>query len=146
MVQVAVDRLAIGTLAGLIALAGAGCDAAGRAATLQVVVRDEALRVAGSPCAGTRPFLYIHRTASYRIEDPADGSTLVSGELPDGVAVEVLEAELAVERVPTNCELTFEVRLPERERYELVLERGDPLPFTAEDLDASQGRLRFPIP
>jgi len=146
MIQVAVDRLASGALAGLIALTGAGCGPAGRAATLQVVVRDDALRVAGSPCAGTRPFLYIHRTAGYRIEDPADGTTLVSGELPDGVAVRVLEEPLGVEREPTNCEFTFDAQLPVRERYRLVLERGDPLPFTAEDLDASQGRLRFPIP
>jgi len=146
MIRRPMDRAVLATVVCLLALAMSGCETAGRAAKLQVAVRDEALRVPGSPCAGTRPFLYIHNTAPYRIVDPADGSTLVSGDLPDGVAVRVLEEPLAVEREPTNCEFTFDVRLPERERYRLVLDEGDPFPFSLDDLEANQARLRFTIP
>ena len=57
-----------------------------------------------------------------------------------------LEEPLAVEREPTNCEFTFNVQLPERERYRLVLDEGDPFPFSLDDLEANEARLRFTIP
>jgi hypothetical protein len=146
MLRALVSRVVLAILVGLFAFSPSGCEPSGRAAKLQVAVLDETLRVPGSPCAGTQPFLYVHHTAPYRIEDSADGTTLVSGELPDGVAVRVLEEPLAVEREPTNCEFTFDVRLPERERYRLVLEQGDPFPFSLDDLETNDARLRFTIP
>jgi hypothetical protein len=94
-----------------------------------VVVPDAVLRAAGEPCAGGEPFLYVHATAPYRVED-ARGGTVARGTLPEGRAVSILTKDPGVPRTPTTCRVRLRVPLSDGDRYRLVLPEGGPLPFT----------------
>lgn len=97
-------------------------------ATLEV--RDGWIREPGAECAGSRPFLYVHREAAFRVEESSSGEVVARGELPEGRAVEALREELGVARVPTFCRFRFTVSLPSRGDYRFVLEEGEPLEFS----------------
>ncbi len=95
-------------------------------------VRDAWVRAPGEECAGSRPFLYVHRDAPYRVEDASTGEEVASGELPAGTAVEAFPEDLEVPRVPTFCLFRFTVALPRAGDYRFVLEEGDPVEFSAQ--------------
>lgn len=97
---------------------------------MRLDVRDGALRAPGEQCAGSVPFLYLHGTAPYRLED-GDGTTVATGRLPQGRAVPALREELGVPRVPTFCRMRFAVRAPERREYRLVVDERESLRFSA---------------
>ncbi len=97
---------------------------------VKLEVRDGWVREPGTECAGSRPFLYVHRDAAFRVEDPG-GEVVASGRLPEGRAVEALREDLGVPRVPTFCRFSFGVALPTRGGYRFVLEEGAPLEFSA---------------
>ncbi|WP_433527952.1 hypothetical protein ACQPYA_16390 [Micromonospora sp. CA-263727] len=123
-------------------LAAVGCDRGGAAeaaspVTVRVLVRDINIRAAGVDCAGTGPYVFLHRTAQYRLTD-ADGGTLVSGELPAGTAVAAFEEDLGVERVPTYCAFAIPVRVPERTAYRLAVDDRPPIELTI-DRDNAEG-------
>jgi hypothetical protein len=99
--------------------------------TVRLDVRDGALRAPGEPCAGSVPFLYVHASAPYRLED-GDGTTLAEGRLPEGRAVKAFREELGVPREPTHCRMTIAVDAPERREYRLVVAGREPLRFAAE--------------
>jgi hypothetical protein len=94
-----------------------------------VVVPDAVLRTAGEPCAGGEPFLYVHATAPYRVED-ASGATVAKGTLPEGRSVSILKRDPGVPRTPSTCRIRLQVPLTDGDRYRLVLPEGTPLPFT----------------
>ena len=94
-------------------------------------VRDAGIRTPGTECAGSRPFLFVHRDAPYRVEEATSGEEIASGELPPGTAVEAFPEDLEVPRVPTFCRFRFTVALPRAGDYRLVLEEGEPLEFSA---------------
>jgi hypothetical protein len=117
-----------------VALVGCGGGAATRSddeLTIRLEVRDGALRAPGEPCAGSVPFLYVHASAPYRLED-GDGATLAEGRLPEGRAVKAFREELGVPREPTHCRMTIAVDAPERREYRLVVAGREPLSFAAE--------------
>jgi hypothetical protein len=119
-----------------VALLGCGGGAASRSAdddalTIRLEVRDGALRAPGEPCAGSVPFLYVHASAPYRLED-GDGATLAEGRLPEGRAVKAFRDDLGVPREPTHCRMTIAVDAPERREYRLVVAGREPLRFAAE--------------
>jgi hypothetical protein len=118
----------------IVALVGCGGGAATRGEddrlTVRLEVRDGALRAPGEPCAGSMPFLYVHASAPYRLEDGA-GATLAEGRLPEGRAVKAFREDLGVPREPTHCRMTIAVDAPERREYRLVVDGREPLPFTA---------------
>ena len=92
-------------------------------------VQDGWVREPGAECAGSRPFLFVHRDGPYRVID-AGGEVVASGALPGGTAVDAYNEDLGVPRVPTFCRFRFDVRLPGRGDYRLALEEGDPLAFS----------------
>jgi hypothetical protein len=96
-----------------------------------VVVPDAVLRATGEPCAGGEPFLYVHATAPYRVEDSA-GATVAKGSLPEGRAVSILRQDPGVPRTPTTCRMRLQVPLADGDRYRLVLPEGTPLPFSVK--------------
>ena len=113
----------------LLCIAGVACsgdDGVEHRITLEV--QDGWIREPGSECAGSRPFLYVHREAPFEVQD-ANGDTVDSGRLPEGTAVEAANEDLEVPRVPTFCRFEFTLSLPEGDDYRLVLEEGDPLEF-----------------
>ncbi|MDQ3991249.1 MAG: hypothetical protein M3245_02910 [Actinomycetota bacterium] len=111
-------------------VAAAGC---GPATTYAITleVRDGWVREPGTECAGSRPFLYVHADAPYRVVDARSGDVVASGALPAGTAVEALREDLGVSRVPSFCRFRLTVPLPGPGQYRLVLSEGDPLRFTA---------------
>ena len=122
-----------GLAAALAALlvAAAGCSLSGEEAetSIRLVVPDKNVRAEGVECAGARPFEHVHPGAPFTIE-AGDGTVVADGELPVGHA-ENAEPEIdwGVDRIPTFCVLDFEVALPERPRYRLLLEGSRPLEF-----------------
>ncbi|MRG58270.1 hypothetical protein GE115_00015 [Agromyces sp. CFH 90414] len=101
--------------ASLAALMLAGCAAqpatpggGSDAPTIDLLVRDSHLRVAGEPCSAARPHQYIHRGAVLVLEH---GSDRISVELPDGEAVHIDDIDYgAAPRIPTACR--FRVAAP----------------------------------
>jgi hypothetical protein len=91
------------------------------------------VREPGAECAGSIPFLYVHRTGPYRVE--SGDEVVADGELPGGVAVEAYNEDLEVPRVPTFCRFRIEASLPEPGPYRLILEEGSPLEFDVGDED-----------
>ncbi|MEU8264224.1 hypothetical protein AB0C02_26815 [Micromonospora sp. NPDC048999] len=123
-------------------LAGVGCDrgAAVEATspmTVRVLVRDINIREAGVDCAGTGPYVYLHRSAEYRLTD-AEGRTLVRGELPSGTSMPAFEEDLEVKRVPTYCAFAIPVTVPERTDYRLAVGDQRPIELTV-DRDNAEG-------
>ncbi|SDM17790.1 hypothetical protein [Allokutzneria albata] len=116
--------------AGLLALLlVAGC---GTASTeVKLLVRDGAVRAVGSECSGTGAHAALHRSAKFEVRG-ADGEPVASGSLPAGKAVAALEEDLKVPRVPTFCELTFEVGVPVADSYDLVVD-GEPIRLQRKD-------------
>jgi hypothetical protein len=116
-----------------VALLGCGGGAAAGgddALTIRLEVRDGALRAPGEPCAGSVPFLYVHASAPYRLEDGA-GQKLAEGRLPEGRAVKAFREDLGVPREPTHCRMTLAVDAPERREYRLVVAGRKSLTFSA---------------
>jgi hypothetical protein len=108
--------------------------------TVRLLIRDGSLRVDGSPCAGSGGLIYIHRSASFRVEN-GRGEELASGELPAGKAVKALEEDFGnARRIPTNCEFSFAVPVGSSASYRLVLDGKAPIELTAQD-DPEEGRL-----
>ena len=114
--------------------------------TINLVVRDGVLRRVGADCSGSGPLLYIHRGASYRIADEANGRILISGTLPGGIAVGALNVSFRVPRVPTVCRFRLRLRLLERDRYSLVLGRGRPIRFGRSQIDSRTSSVTLGIP
>jgi hypothetical protein len=113
--------------------------------TMQVLVRDGTIRNPGVECSGSRPFLYVHANAAYRVEDAATEEPLLTGSLPAGTAIEAYDEDLGVPRVPTFCLVSWPVVLPPRDEYRLVLEEGEPVAFRAADVDA-ENRITIVVP
>jgi hypothetical protein len=118
-------------IAAAIALAGCGGGEASApsGSSVLVVVPDGVLRALGEPCSGGEPFLYVHATASYRIEDAA-GATVAQGDLPEGKAIAAFNHDPGVPRVPTFCRFTLRADVPTAGKYRLVLDEGEPVPFS----------------
>ncbi|MEV1288066.1 hypothetical protein [Micromonospora sp. NPDC049679] len=116
------------------ALVVTGCGAAAPAAspmTVRLLVRDINLRPAGVECAGTGPYVHVHRSASYQLVD-GEGAVLHRGQLPAGTAVPAFEEDLEVERIPTYCAFAIPVEVPERGSYRLVIDDRPPIELTAD--------------
>ncbi|QEO13126.1 hypothetical protein FLP10_00885 [Agromyces intestinalis] len=88
--------------------AGAGSTGGGPdAATVDLLVRDAQLRVAGDACSGARPYQHIHRGSELVLEH-ADERLAV--ELPDGEAVRIDDLDYgAAPRIPTACRFRLDV-------------------------------------
>ena len=114
----------------LVVLAGCGGSGADTVdARIALVVPDNNIREEGVECAGARPFRHVHAGTAYRIE-AGDGSMVTEGELPAGKAENAdPSVDWNAERIPTVCVMTFDVDLPERPRYRLVIEGSVPTPF-----------------
>ena len=110
----------------------AGCGGSGEDtvdARIALVVPDNNIREEGIECAGARPFRHVHAGTPFRIE-AGDGSVVAEGELPAGKAANADPSiDWNSERIPTVCVMTFDVELPERPRYRLVIEGSVPTPF-----------------
>jgi hypothetical protein len=127
--------------AGLIAnslLIATGCTSASgekvarESVELSLVVLNLNIRALGDTCGGTGPFTYVHAKSPYSIED-SQGATVAEGTLPPGTAIKASDMDWGVERFPTLCEFTFNVKVPsDRDAYRLVLEKGKPLEFTRD--------------
>ena len=117
--------------AALLVLFATACGGSGRQYAITLEVQDGWIRSPGAECAGSIPFLFVHRTGTYRVEDRAS-EVVASGKLPDGIAVEAYNEDLEVPRVPTFCRFRLEAELPGPGVYRLVLEKGPPLEFSAE--------------
>jgi hypothetical protein len=122
-----VKRLALVLVAVLAGCGGSGEDTFD--ARIALVVPDNNLREEGVECAGARPFRHVHKGTPFRIE-AGDGSVVAEGELPAGTAA---NADPSIDwnapKIPTVCVMTFDVELPERPRYRLVIEGSVPTPF-----------------
>ena len=119
-------------LALVAALVVAGCGGSGEDtfdARIALVVPDNNLREEGIECAGARPFRHVHKGTPFRIE-AGDGTVVAEGELPAGTAA---NADPSIDwnspRIPTVCVMTFDLELPERSRYRLVIEGSVPTVF-----------------
>jgi hypothetical protein len=116
------------------ALAGCGGGASpsrssGPRLHVAIVVPDAVLRRIGEPCAGGDPFLYVHQSAPYRVEN-AQGRTVARGTLPAGRAIRILnQPQLKVPRQPTMCKVSIRVGVAPRQGYRLVLAQGGPQPL-----------------
>jgi hypothetical protein len=123
-------------LAAALAVAlAAGCGGAGAdvETSIRLVVQDKNIREEGVECAGARPFHHVHAGAPYTIE-AEDGDVVAEGTLPAGHAENAEPSvDWGVERIPTFCVLELQVGLPERRRYQLVLEGGPPLEFAVNE-------------
>lgn len=126
-------------------LAGCGEAGGGGALTVRLDVRDGELRAPGAHCAGSVPFLYVHASAPYRVED-GNGATVARGRLPQGRAVEAFNEDLGVPRVPTFCRMRFEVQAPERAEYRLVLDGHEPLRFSVADASGRDRVVPLGVP
>lgn len=118
----------------------AACGGSGRQYAITLEVQDGWIRSPGAECAGSIPYLFVHRTGPFRIEDRV-GEVVASGELPGGIAVEAFHEDLEVPRVPTFCRFRIAAELPGPGAYRLVLEKGSPLAFSAES-----GPIQVTIP
>ena len=110
----------------------AGCGGSGEDtldARIALVVPDNNIREEGIECAGARPFRHVHKGTPFRIE-AGDGSVVVEGELPAGTAANADPSiDWNSEKIPTVCVMTFDVELPERALYRLVIEGSLPTAF-----------------
>ena len=122
--------MALLALLALLAFSATACGVSGRQYAITLEVQDGWIRSPGAECAGSIPFLFVHPTGPFRVEDRA-GNVLASGELPDGIAVEAYNEDLEVPRVPTFCRFRLEAELPGPGDYRLQLEEGPPLEFSA---------------
>ena len=113
-----VRRLA---LLALLALAGCGGSVEDAVdARIALVVPDN-IREEGIECAGARPFRHVHAGTPYRIE--AGTECRRRGRAPRRRGRERRSFDrLELERIPTVCVMTFDVELPARLRYRLVVE------------------------
>jgi hypothetical protein len=122
-----VKRLAL-LLVALLAGCG-GSDAGTLDARIALVVPDNNIREEGAECAGARPFRHVHKGTPFRIE-AGDGTVVADGELPAGKAA---NADPSIDwnapKIPTVCVMTFDVQLPERSRYRIVIEGSVPTVF-----------------
>jgi hypothetical protein len=122
-----VSRLALVLLVALAGCGGSGEDTFD--ARIALVVPDNNIREEGIECAGARPFRHVHKGTPFRIE-AGDGSVVADGELPAGKAA---NADPSIDwnspKIPTVCVMTFDVELPERSRYRLVIEGSVPTVF-----------------
>jgi hypothetical protein len=122
-----VKRLALVLLVALAGCGGSGEDTFD--ARIALVVPDNNIREEGIECAGARPFRHVHKGTPFRIE-AGDGTVVAEGELPAGTAA---NADPSIDwnsvRIPTVCVMTFDVELPERSRYRLVVEGSVPTAF-----------------
>ena len=120
-------RLALVLVAVLAGCGGSGEDTFD--ARIALVVPDTNLREEGGECAGARPFRHVHKGTPFRIE-AGDGSVVADGELPAGKAA---NADPSIDwnspKIPTVCVMTFDVELPERARYSIVIEGSVPTAF-----------------
>jgi hypothetical protein len=131
----------------VILLVLAGCGGSGENtvdARLALVVPDNNIREEGVECAGARPFRHVHAGTAYRIE-AGDGTVVAEGELPAGKAENAdPSVDWESERIPTVCVMTFDVELPERSRYRLVIEGSVPTAF-ARSLVRKDETLRLTL-
>jgi hypothetical protein len=131
----------------VILLVLAGCGGSGEDtvdARLALVVPDNNIREEGVECAGARPFRHVHAGTAYRIE-AGDGTVVAEGELPAGKAENAdPSVDWESERIPTVCVMTFDVELPERSRYRLVIEGSVPTAF-ARSLVRKDETLRLTL-
>lgn len=129
----------------LVALAGCGgSDEDTFDARIALVVPDNNIREEGIECAGARPFRHVHKGTSFRIE-AGDGAVVAEGELPAGTAANADPSiDWNSERIPTVCVMTFDVELPERSRYRLVIEGSVPTAF-ARSLVRKDETLRLTL-
>ena len=131
----------------VILLVLAGCGGSGEDtvdARLALVVPDNNIREEGVECAGARPFRHVHAGTAYRIE-AGDGTVVAEGELPAGKAENADPSiDWESERIPTVCVMTFDVELPERPRYRLVIEGSVPTAF-ARSLVRKDETLRLTL-
>ena len=106
---------------------------------ITLVVEDKNIRIEDSECAGARPFQYVHAQAGFALDDGA-GEQVADGELPAGRAVNADPTiDWGVERIPTFCVFDLELDdVPRRDRYELRLSEGSPLPFDASFVEGSE--------
>ena len=114
-------------------LAAAACGGSGDTVEVTLEVRDGWVREPDAECAGSIPFLYVHRGGPYRVEADRGGRVVSSGTLPPGRAVEAVNEDLGVPRVPTFCRFRFAVEVPGPGDYRLELEEGSPLEFEVGD-------------
>jgi hypothetical protein len=122
-----VKRLGLVLLVALAGCGGSGEDTVD--ARIALVVPDNNIREEGIECAGARPFRHVHAGTPFRIE-AGDGSVVAEGELPAGRARNADPSiDWNAERIPTVCVMTFDVELPERSRYRLVIEGSVPTVF-----------------
>ncbi|MEV0392496.1 hypothetical protein [Polymorphospora rubra] len=131
-------RRLVATLLPLLLAGGltAGCTGSdpaedGDPMTIRLLVREFNLREIGVDCAGSGAYLFVHRTAPYRLVD-GDGAELVSGELPTGTSVAAFEEDLEVPRVPTFCEFAVPVTVPKRDAYQIVIDDRPPIALTTD--------------
>lgn len=123
-------------------LVGAGCDRGAAAeatspTTVRVLVRDINIREVGVDCAGTGPYVFLHRSAPYQVLDGA-GKELARGELPSGTSMPAFDEDLEVKRVPTYCAFAIPVTVPERTGYRLAVGDQRPIELTV-DRDNAEG-------
>lgn len=135
--------LGIGLVSWLFASACAGSEAAGPVLPLTLEVQDGWVREPGIECAGSRPYLYVHRGAAYRIEEARTGEAVDSGSLPGGTAVEAYREDLDLPRAPTFCRFRLSMRYLGDGDYRLVLAQGDSLAFS---VDGSTDPILVTIP
>jgi hypothetical protein len=128
---ITVPLIAAGLVTALVAAGCGGAAPAGSPMTVRLLVRDINLRPAGVDCAGTGPYVHVHRSASYEVLD-GEGAVLHRGELPAGTAVPAFEEDLEVERIPTFCAFAIPVQVPERGGYGLVIDDRPPIALTAD--------------
>jgi hypothetical protein len=122
-----VRRFALVLVVALAGCGGSGEDAVD--ARIALVVPDNNIREEGIECAGARPFRHVHAGTPFRIE-AGDGSVVAEGELPAGTAENADPSiDWNAEKIPTVCVMTFDVELPERERYRLVIDGSVPTVF-----------------
>jgi hypothetical protein len=123
-------RAALSLATAVLLAACGGSD--GRDVSLRLVSPDNNIRPEGAECAGAQPFEYLHAGAEYTLRGP-DGTVLVEGELPAGVAENADPSiDWGVERIPTVCVMELELTgVPERESYSLQVDPGPPLDFEA---------------
>ena len=113
-------------------------------ARIALVVPDKNIRKEGIECAGARPFRHVHKGTPFRIE-AGDGAVVAEGELPAGTAANADPSiDWNSERIPTVCVMTFDVELPERSRYRLVIEGSVPTAF-ARSLVRKDETLRLTL-
>ncbi|MCP2164069.1 hypothetical protein [Goodfellowiella coeruleoviolacea] len=112
---------------------------------VRVLVRDMNLRPEGVDCAGAGPYLYLHRSAPFEVRD-GGGAALARGELPSGTSVRALPEDLGVDRIPTFCQFTFSVTVPDRTGYQLVVDDAAPIDLAVNRDDPASPILVGVIP